>query len=272
MGLYRASPADGAAWITGASSGIGRRLALDLAREGYRVAASGRDSARLDALAREAEALPGAIVPFPADVTDRERMAETVIRIEEKLGPVSLAIFSAGIYLPARGDGLEAASLLATFETNLFGTIHGLVPIVHRMQARGRGHVALVGSIAGLGGLPHGAAYGASKAALAHMAAALKFDLDRMNIRIQIVNPGFVDTPLTAGSKSAMPGLMTVDDTSRRIVAGLKTGGFEIAFPRRLAWAVKTVNMLPYGLYFGIMSRATGWNRRQMRPLPPDTD
>lgn len=259
MSLYRASPSDGIAWITGASSGIGRQLALDLARAGYTVAATARSADRLDTLSGEAAALGGRILAFPCDVTDRQAMARTVAAIVSSAGPVALAVFNAGGYIPVRAHRLEAAAFDETFDTNFFGVVNGLIPVIEAMKSRGRGQIAVVGSVTAYGGLPTSAAYGATKAALDNMAASLKFDLDHMNIRIQIVNPGFVETPLTAKNRFAMPALMPVGKASARIVQGLKSGGFEIVFPRRLAWPLKFVNALPRAVYFPLLSRVMGW-------------
>src|SRR5262245_11960166 len=242
MELYRANPADGAAWVTGASSGIGRQLALDLAREGYRVAATARSRDKLNALADEAKALKGSIVAFSCDVTDEQAMRETIGAIEAELGPVALAVFNAGNYYPARGYALETDSYTKSFQINVFGVVFGLVPLVERMRERGRGQVAIVGSATAYRGLPLASAYGSTKAALNYMAEALKFDFDKMNIRIQIINPGFIETPLTRNNKFAMPGLMRVTDASKRIVKGLTTGGFEVAFPISLTLMAKLFN------------------------------
>lgn len=266
MALYRAKPGDGIVWITGASSGIGRALALHLAGRGYQIAATARGEDKLAALARDASGLAGRIVPFPCDVTDGPAMADTVAAIERELGPLVLAVFNAGNYFPARGEKLKTENFVKTYEINLFGVVNGLVPAVEAMKARGLGQIAIVGSVSGYGGLPLASAYGASKAALNNMAQALKFDFDKMNIRIQIVNPGFVETPLTEKNDFAMPGLMKVEDAARRMADGLEHGGFEIVFPRRLAWVLKFVNLLPHALYFPIMNRAMGWNKRSLRP------
>ena len=133
----------------------------------------------------------------------------------------------------------------------------------HRMRDRGFGQVVLVGSVTSYFGLPSAAAYGATKAALNSMAQSLKYDFDKLNIRIQVVNPGFVDTPLTAKNKFDMPGLMPVDKASARFVDGIARGGFEIVFPRRLAWMLKAGTFLPQMLYHRIIRKATGWDQRR---------
>lgn len=264
MSLYRAVPEDGVAWITGASGGIGRELALRLAGAGYRIAATARSEEKLAELEREAEALSGSIIAFACDVTDRDAMAVLVTRIEDELGPITLAVFNAGNYLPTRGEAIELDNFVKTYEINVFGVLYGLQPVVERMKAQGRGHVAIVGSVSGYFGLPAASAYGASKAALNNMAESLKFDFDKMNIRIQVVNPGFVETPLTDKNKFAMPAIVPVAKAVDEIAKGLDRGGFEITFPRRFTYALKLIRMLPHPLFFAVMKRAMGWTDRPL--------
>lgn len=266
MTLYRARPGDGVAWITGASTGIGRRLALDLAAAGYTVAATARSHQELEAVAAEATGLPGRILPFACDVADEAGMAAAVAAIESEAGEIVLAVFNAGIFLSTRGDRLEVTNLVRTFEINVFGVVYGLVPAVDRMRARGRGHVVFVGSVNSYFGLPSAAGYGASKAALNNMAEALRFDFEKMNIRTQVVNPGFVATPLTDRNRFPMPALLSVETASRRIVAALSSGGFESSFPRRLTWPAKLLRLLPGPFVFAFLNRVTGWRNKPLGP------
>jgi NAD(P)-dependent dehydrogenase (short-subunit alcohol dehydrogenase family) len=262
MSLYRADPKDGCAWVTGASSGIGRALALALAAEGYEVAATGRDVERLGEVVAESSGLPGRVVAFPCDITDEKAMRDAVGAIEAEFGPLALAVFNAGNYRPTRGENLKVANVVETFQVNLFGVVNGLAPAIERMRGRGRGQVVLVASVTSYFGLPLAAAYGASKAALNNMAESLKHDLDRFNIRVQVVNPGFVDTPLTRMNDYAMPALMPVDKAAARMARGFRTGGFEITFPRRFTWVLKLVRVLPMPVRYWLVHRATGWNRK----------
>ncbi|WP_406853606.1 SDR family NAD(P)-dependent oxidoreductase [Alsobacter sp. KACC 23698] len=257
---YRASPADGVAWVTGASSGIGRATALELARRGYAVAATARRREELEALAREAPG-PGRIVAFPADVTRKDEVAEAFAAIERDLGPVALAFLNAGTFYPMKGAGFDADLVMRTFEVNVGGAVNGLAVLIPAMTGRGRGQIALNASVAGYGGLPTSAAYGATKAALINMAEALKFTCDDVGITLQVVNPGFVGTPLTDRNEFPMPFLIPAEDAARRICDGFAKGGFEITFPRRLSWILKAINHLPYGLYFPLVARATGVGR-----------
>jgi short-subunit dehydrogenase len=141
---------------------------------------------------------------------------------------------------------------------NLIGTANALAAVMPSMIARSRGQIAIVSSVAGYRGLPRAIAYSATKAALIAMAESLKFDLDRAGVMVNVVNPGFVKTPLTDRNDFPMPFLMRVEDASRRIVEGLASGRFEVCFPRRFAYILKAMRLVPYALYFPLVGRTTG--------------
>lgn len=267
MTSYTATPSDGSAWVTGASSGIGRALALDLAGEGFTVHATARGEDALAELERQSAQLKGKIIAAPGDVTDAEAMEAIAVRIDAEGNGLALAVFNAGVYLPVYGEALKVADFDRSFSVNLSGVVNGLVPAIARMKARGRGQIAIVSSVTGYGGMPTSAAYGATKAALINMAESLKFDLDKIGVRIQVINPGFVDTPATADNAFSMPALMQPEDAARRIARGLKSGAFEITFPRRFTYVLKALQLLPYPAYFAVMNAATGWKKR---PLETD--
>lgn len=264
MALFRASPQQGVAWITGASTGIGRALAKILASEGYLVAVSARDEERLQTLIQETSEYPGRIEAFPCDVTDERAMSATVTAIEHDLGPIVLGVFNAGNYFPTRGEKLDVLNIVKTFEINLLGVVFGMVPLVDYMRDRGFGHVVLVGSASSYFGWPWAAAYGASKAALNNMAEGLKHDFDKLNIRIQVANPGFVDTPLTQKSSLSMPALISVDSAARAMANGIRRGGFEIHFPRRFTYFLKFLRLLPMPLRYRFVHWITGWEKRPL--------
>jgi NAD(P)-dependent dehydrogenase (short-subunit alcohol dehydrogenase family) len=257
---YVARPEDGVAWITGASSGIGAAVAQRLADAGFTVAVTARREEELAALA-EGVPGPGRIVPFPGDVTDGAAMEAIVERVEADFGPIALAILNAGVYLPVVGDGLDRETFDKTFDVNIRGTVNCLIPVARAMQARARGQIAIVASVAGYFGLPTAASYGASKAALINLAEALKFDFDNQGITIQVIAPGFVDTPATADNPFPMPYLMPVGKAARRLVEGLQSGRFEVTFPRRFTYVLKLIRILPYWMFFRLVGAATGWNR-----------
>lgn len=261
MALFRAKPEDGVVWITGASTGIGRAAALLLCSKGYRVAATARDVERLHTLEAESG---GRAMAFACDVTDEPAMRATAAAIETRLGPIALAIFNAGIYCPTRGDRLDPLNIVATFEINLFGVLHGLAPMAARMRARGGGQIVIVGSVSSYFGWPSASAYSASKAALNNMAEGLRYDFDKMNIRLQVVNPGFVETPLTAHAPFRMPALMQVDDAAAQLVRAIERGGFETSFPWRFSLFLKALSILPHSLRFAVVNRLTGWKTRPL--------
>jgi len=232
-------------WITGASSGIGRALALRMAKAGYRVAATARRQGELEALAREAE---GHVTPVAADTTDAASLQAAVTRIEQTLGPIGIAVFCAGTYQALMGAELTAAKARPLFELNFMGTVNSLEAVLPGMLRRGKGRVAMVASLAGYFGLPTSAVYGASKAALINMAEALRPDLARSGIAVQIVNPGFVKTPLTDKNEFPMPFLMEPEDAAEAFYRGLHSDRFEITFPRRFSLLLRVLQMLPYRL------------------------
>lgn len=264
MAIYRALASDGVAWITGGSTGMGRALALDLARAGFTVAVTAREHDPIDSLVEEASGLPGRVLSFACDVTDEAGMARTVERIETEAGPIALAVFNAGTYLPTHGEDLNLPNFRKTYEVNLFGVLNGLVPAVHRMQARSRGQVLVIGSVTSYFGWPTGGSYGATKAALNNMAEALRYDFEKMNIRIQVINPGFVATPLSAKNDFPMPFLMPAGEASKRILKAIRSGGFETTFPRRMTWWLKLVRLFPSSFIFHLIGLVTGWKGRPL--------
>ncbi|MGF1641828.1 MAG: SDR family NAD(P)-dependent oxidoreductase [Rhodospirillales bacterium] len=243
------------AWVTGAGQGIGRALALRLASEGCRVAISARTEQDLLDVAAEGRRKGFDLLPFPLDVTDEGAVARTAAAIEEALGPLDLAVFNAGTHIPMRADAFVVDDVRRLVDVNLMGVVHGLAAVLPRFLARRRGQIAVVSSVSGYCGLPTAAAYGATKAALINMCEALKPELDAHDVVLSIVNPGFVRTPLTDKNRFPMPFLMEADDAARRIMKGMQTRRFEIAFPRRLVWLMKTMRLLPYPLYFALTRR-----------------
>ncbi|MEO1689642.1 MAG: SDR family oxidoreductase, partial [Pseudomonadota bacterium] len=180
-----ARPADGVAWVTGASGGIGRALTLALADRGWTVHATARSADALDALAAER---PGKILPRPADVTDREAMAAIVADIAAE-APIALAVLNAGIYIPMRAREFDAEKAAKTFDVNLGGVANGLDPLLKHMIERQSGHVAVTASVAGYRGLPAASAYSATKAGLIAMCESLALDLIDEGVRLSVVNP-----------------------------------------------------------------------------------
>lgn len=239
------------AWITGASSGIGREVALRLARRGVKVAASARSPEALLSLAAEH---PN-IKPYVLDVADRAAQAVVIAQIERELGGIDLAILNAGVWYPGSSNSLDVAKVEHAMHVNYLAAIYAIDSLIPAMRSRGRGHIAFVASVAGYIGLPRAIAYAPTKAALINLAECLKVDAARFGIDISVINPGFIDTPMTRGNTFPMPFIMRVDDAADRIVSGLERRRFEIAFPWQLVTILKLARRLPYVVFFWLIAR-----------------
>lgn len=237
------------AWVTGASTGIGAEIARQLAAAGVKVAASARSRDKLDALG-------DGIFAVPLDVTDAAACREALSLIEAQLGPVDLAVLGAGTYTPVAVDNLDPALFARMMDTNYMGVVNCVAALAPRMVARGRGQLSWIASVAGYIGLPKSAAYGPTKAALINLAESLHPELKRKGVSVSVVNPGFVATPLTEQNDFPMPFLMAPDDAARRTIEGLAAGRFEVAYPTRFVAILKAVRLLPYPLFFKLISRA----------------
>lgn len=240
------------AWITGSSSGIGRALALRLADDGWTVAVSARSADSLEALAAERA---GKIHAFALDVTDKAAVTKTFEAIEQALGPVDLAVFAAGTYTRDYAKGFSSDVLEGMYKLNVFGTAHCLEAVMPAMMNRKKGRIAVVASVSGYVGLPGAASYGSTKAALNALCESLYPELQKNGVHLQIVNPGFVDTPLTKKNDFPMPFLVTSEEAANTIADGLKADRFEIIFPWKMALSIKFLHALPHRLRFALTKK-----------------
>ena len=238
-------------WLVGASSGIGAALARDLARRGARLALSGRDAGKLNALA-----IDKALV-LACDATDMASLAAARKALRSALGGVDLVIYLAGDYASMRADHFNLEQAEKIIAVNFTGAMRLSATVLPDLLAEGGG-IAFVASVAGYRGLPKALAYGPGKAALIHFAECLHFDLAPKGIGVWVVNPGFVATRLTAGNDFNMPALMTPEQAAHATVDGFEAGKFEIHYPKRFTRVMKLLSLLPYGWYFPLVRRFTG--------------
>ncbi|MFM8574324.1 MAG: SDR family NAD(P)-dependent oxidoreductase [Limnohabitans sp.] len=240
-------------WLVGASTGIGRALAEQLHALGATVIVSAR---KMDALQAFADQHPGSIA-LPLDVSDGPAV-KAAAEAALAAGPLDLVCYCAGHYHAMRATAIDLPDLLRHHEVNTVGALHVLAAITPAMVARGQGHISLVSSVAGFRGLPQSLAYGPTKAALINLAETLYLDLQPHGLGVSVINPGFVETPLTAQIEFHMPALITPETAAQAIVQGWARGEFDVHFPKRFTRLMKLLRLLPYPLYFAVVRRITG--------------
>ena len=246
-------------WITGASSGIGKALALKFANEGWQVAAS----ARRENLLNEISELNENISSFPLDVTNKDDCKETFELIKNKYQNIDICFFSTGTWDPKKEKDIDAEQIENVMEVNFFGTLNCIKAVEKYFREKNSGHISIVSSIAGYRGLPNSTGYGASKAALNNFAESLYFDFGRYNVRVSLVSPGFIKTPMTDKNEFKMPFLKTAEFAADKIYKGLINGSsFEIDFPKELTLILKFLKILPDWLYFKIIRKLTKYQKR----------
>lgn len=231
-------------WLTGASSGIGAALAEECSRRGATLALTARRRDPLDAFQA---AHPGTLV-MEGDVADRERMRAISEEILAAWGAIDIAIMNAGTYRPVPPDEFGAEPFHDHFSVNVMGTVHGIEGVLPAMRARGAGRIAVVASVTGFAALPLAEAYGATKAFLISMCDSLRADLAGSGVEVTVIAPGFVTTPLTEQNAFNMPFAVSAAAAARIIADGLERGKPEIAFPRRMSFAMKLLRVLPGAL------------------------
>ena len=242
-------------WITGTSTGIGEAVAQQFVERGHTVFGTARSPDTLDALSKRLRGADGAFHPIAADVTDADAMRDAYTTIKQDAGVPDLVIFNAGTYYPTPAQICRTADHRQMMEVNYFGVLNGLELVLPDFIDRQGGQIAIVSSLAGYRGLPTSSAYGASKAALINLCESLQPELIGASVDLRLINPGFVETPLTDQNSFPMPFLVSTDIAAQRIISGLAGQRFETAFPRRFAWVMKTLRLLPNTLFLRLMRR-----------------
>ncbi len=239
-------------WIVGASSGIGAATASALHARGARVIASARNQQALQEFAKTHTGAQALVL----DATDRQAVQVAAQQVLA-MGRLDCVVYCAGHYTAMRGFALDLDDAVRHMQVNYVGALNVLDAVLPQLLIQGSGHISLVGSVAGYRGLPNSLAYGPSKAALIHLAETLYLDLKGRGIGVSIINPGFVETPLTSRNDFEMPALLTPQQAALAILKGWAAGAFEIHFPKRFTLGLKLLRILPYRIYFALVGRAT---------------
>ena len=246
-------------WITGGSTGIGKALAIRFANEGWNVAISARRENLLKELSDRYEN----ISPFPLDVTDKENCKNIFNQVKEKFGEIDICFFSTGTWDPKKEKDIDVEQIENVFKINFFGTVNSIKAVEEYYKNRNEGTIAIVSSIAGYRGLPNSTGYGPSKSALNNLAESLYFDFGRHNVRVCLVSPGFIKTPMTDKNDFKMPFLKTPEFAADKIYDGLvNKKSFEIHFPKELTLTLKFFIILPYKLYFYLVKKLTKFQKK----------
>ena len=246
-------------WITGGSTGIGKALAIKFANEGWNVAISARRENLLEEISNEYEN----ITSFPLDVTKKENCKEVFNQIKNKFESIDICFFSTGTWDPKKERDIDVEQIENVFKVNFFGTLNSIKAVEEYFKNKKSGTIAIVSSIAGYRGLPNSTGYGPSKSALNNLAESLYFDFKRSNVRVCLVSPGFIKTPMTDKNDFKMPFLKTTDYAAEKIYDGLVNKNvFEIHFPKTLTLILKTLSFLPSKIYFGLVGKMTKYQKK----------
>ncbi|MES2424384.1 MAG: SDR family NAD(P)-dependent oxidoreductase [Pseudomonadota bacterium] len=240
-------------WLVGASSGIGRATAHALHQRGAKVVVSARSADALNAFVAE----HAGALPLPLDASDPQAVKVAAQQLLA-MGKIDWVLYCAGYYRELRATDYSLDEMLRHQQVNYVGALYLLEAVLPHFLARNAGHISLVSSVAGFSGLPKSLAYGPTKAALINLAETLYLDLHDRGIGVSLINPGFVETPLTAQNDFKMPALLTPAQAADEILAGWGRGAFEIHFPKRFTGWLKFMRLLPYSLYFRLTRKFTG--------------
>lgn len=242
-------------FITGASSGIGRALAVELGRKGASVGLLARRAESLQEIVKEIESAGGRALALPADVRDAEAVRAAADKLRAEFGRLDVLVANAGVGATTDARDLRAEEVADVVSINVLGAVNSVTAVLPAMLQQGSGQLVAISSLAAYRGLPKSGAYCASKAALSAFFESLRLDLNGSGVDVTIIHPGFIKTPLTAGRHAQMPFLMELDDAIRKIVRAIEARKKSYAFPWQLAAIVRVGLLMPVALYDRIATR-----------------
>ena len=246
-------------WITGASTGIGKALAIKFAENGWEVAAS----ARREELLKKLNKFNKNIHPYPLDVTKIDNCKSIAESIINDLGKIDICVFGTGMHDPQSEKKFNLEKIRQIMEVNYFGTMNSINSVYEYFSERKNGQISIISSVAGYRGLPAAGAYCASKSALISFAESLYFDMIRKNVIVSVISPGFIKTPMTDQNDFPMPMIKSAEYAADKIYLGLlKRNRFEIHFPKTFTFLMKTIQILPNWLYFGTINFGNKFMKR----------
>ncbi len=246
-------------WITGASTGIGKAIAIKFSKNGWNVAISARRIELLDEISKQNQN----VFSFPLDVTNKDDCHKVFSEIKNKLGKIDLCVFSTGTWDPKKEKEIDVEQIENVMKVNFFGTLNSIKSVEKYFKDLGKGHISIVSSIAGYRGLPNSTGYGPSKSALNNLTESLYFDFKRYGVRVSLISPGFIKTPMTDKNDFKMPFLKTTEYAADKIYDGLvNSNAFEIHFPKQLTLVLKFLKILPNWLYLKLLSKLTKYQKR----------
>jgi len=245
-------------WITGASTGIGKALALKFSKNGWIVAISARRKELLEEISSSNENM----YSFPLDVTKIEECNKVFSEIKNKFNNIDICVFSTGTWNPKKEKEIDVEQIENVMKVNFFGTLNSIKCVEKFYKESRKGHISIVSSIAGYRGLPNSTGYGPSKSALNNLAESLYFDFGRYNVRISLISPGFIKTPMTDKNDFKMPFLKSTEYAADKIYNGLVNSSvFEIHFPKQLTLILKILKILPNWLYLWLVKKLTKFQK-----------
>ena len=239
-------------WITGASTGIGRALAIKFAEKGWIVAAS----ARRENLLKELNQINKNIYPFPLDVTNIDQCKIVSKDILEQFKNIEICVFCTGMHDPKSEKEFNLEKIRKIMEVNYFGVMNSINSIYSYYNTKKSGQISIVSSVAGYRGLPAAGAYCASKSALTSFTESLHFEMRKKNVRVSLISPGFIKTPMTDQNDFPMPMIKSPEFAAEQIYSGLiKKNSFEIHFPKAFTFIMKILRILPNSVYFWLVEK-----------------